>query len=395
MRQAFLYRLYLNETQSDKLENLLHLARQLYNAALQQRRDAWNYQHKSLNYYYQANQLKEVRNEIPEFMQLNFSATQDMLRRLDKSFKAFFRRVKNGDKAGFPRFKGRNRFDSITFPTYGDGIKVKGNHLYVQNVGQLKIKMHRTLVGEINTATIKRECGKWYVVFSNTVEIEPLPVSDKIVGIDVGLNSFAVTSDGEFIANPRYLRETQRELRVAQRSVSRKKQGSHNRHKAGKLLAKKHLHVKRQRADFAHKVADNLVKVYGNIAVEDLKIKNMKRNHHLALSISDAGWGQFLSILAYKAEYAGREFIQVNPDGTSQRCSRCGATVLKTLSVRIHHCPCCGLTIDRDLNSALEIKRLGLSLWDSTCASGQCVSQKLSALADRVVTYTKALDQLN
>jgi putative transposase len=395
MRQAFLYRLYVNETQSDKLDNLLRLARQLYNAALQQRRDAWKYQQRSLNYYDQANQLKELRNEIPEFAQLNFSATQDMLRRLDKSFKAFFRRVKTGDKAGFPRFKGRDRFDSITFPAYGDGIKVKGNHLYVQNVGLLKIKMHRTLVGEINTATIKRECGKWYVVFSNTVEIEPLPVSDKIVGIDVGLNSFAVTSDGEFIANPRYLREAQRKLRVMQRSVSRKKKGSHNRRKAVRILAKKHLKVKRQRADFAHKVADNLVKVYGGIAVEDLKIKNMQRNHHLALSISDAGWGQFLSILAYKAEYAGRRFIQVNPDGTSQRCSRCGATVPKTLSVRIHHCPCCGLTIDRDLNSALEIKRLGLSLWDSTCASGQCVSQKLSALADRVVTYTKALDQLN
>jgi len=299
-----------------------------------------------------------------------------MLRRLDKSFKAFFRRVKTGDKAGFPRFKGRDRLASITFPTYGDGIKVKGNHLYVQNVGLLKIKMHRILAGEINTAAIKRECGKWYVVFSNTVEIEPLPVSDKIVGIDVGLNSFVVTSDGNFIENPRYLREAQKKLRVAQRSVSRKKKGSHNRRKAVSLLAKKHLHVKRQRADFAHKVADNLIKVYGGIAVEDLKIKNMQRNHHLALSISDAGWGQFLSILAYKAEYAGRQFIQVNPNGTSQRCSRCGATVPKTLSIRIHRCPCCGLTIDRDFNSALDIKRLGLSLWDSTCTSGQCVSRE-------------------
>ena len=380
MRKAFLYRLYVNETQSDKLDNLLYLARQLYNSALQQRRDAWKYQHKSLNYYDQANQLKEVRNEIPEFAQLNFSATQDMLRRLDKSFKAFFRRVKTGEKAGFPRFKGRAYFNSITFPTYGDGIKIKGSRLYIQNVGLLKIKMHRVLVGEINTATIKRECGKWYVVFSNTVEIEPLPISDKVVGIDVGLESFAVTSDGEYIENPRYLREAEAVLRIAQRSVSRKKKGGNNRRKAVKLLAKKHLHVKRQRADFAHKIADNLVKNYGRIAVEDLRIKNMIRNHHLARSISDAGWGQFVSILSYKAEYAGREFVQVNPNGTSQICSGCGATVKKSLSTRIHNCPACGLSLNRDFNAALNIKRLGLSLWDSTCDSGQCVSQEAVAL---------------
>ena len=380
MRQAFLYRLYVNETQSDKLDNLLRLARQLYNAALQQRRDAWKYQHKSLNYYDQANQLKEVRNEIPEFAQLNFSAAQDMLRRLDKSFKAFFRRVKSGEVAGFPRFKGRDRFDSITFPTYGDGIKIKGGRLYVQNVGLLKIKIHRVLEGEINTVTIKRECGKWYVVFSNTVEIKPLPVSDRTVGIDVGLESFAVTSDGEYIENPRYLREAEVVLRVAQRSVSRKKKGSNNRRKAVRLLAKKHLRVKRQRADFAHKVADNLVKNYGRIAVEDLRIKNMVRNHHLARSISDAGWGQFVSILSYKAEYAGREFVQVNPNGTSQICSGCGATVKKSLSTRVHNCPACGLSLNRDFNAALNIKRLGLSLWDSTCDSGQCVSQEAVAL---------------
>ena len=380
MRKAFLYRLYVNKTQSDKLDSLLYIARQLYNAALQQRRDAWKYQHKSLNYYDQANQLKEVRNEIPEFAQLNFSATQDMLRRLDKSFKAFFRRIKTGEAAGFPRFKSRDRFDSITFPTYGDGIKINDNRLYVQNVGLLKIKMHRVLEGEINTATIKRECGKWYVVFSNTVEIEPLPVSDKVIGIDVGLESFAVTSDGEYIENPRYLREAEAILRVSQRSVSRKKKGGHNRRKAVKLLAKNHLNVKRQRADFAHKVADNLVKHYGRIAVEDLRIKNMVRNHHLALSISDAGWGQFVSILSYKAEYAGREFVQVNPNGTSQICSGCGATVKKSLSTRIHNCPACGLSLNRDFNAALNIKRLGLSLWDSTCDSGQCVSQEAVAL---------------
>jgi putative transposase len=376
MRKAFLYRLYINKTQSAKLDSLLRTARELYNAALQERRDAWKYQRKSLSYYDQANELKELRRDIPEVAQLNFSATQDMLRRLDKSFKAFFRRVKAGEKAGFPRFKGRDQFNSITFPVYGDGIKIRDNRLYIQNVGLVKIKMHRVLEGEINTATIKRECGKWYVVFSNTVEIEPLPVSDKAVGIDVGLTSFAVTSDGEFIDNPRYLREAEAVLRRSQRSVSRKKKGGHNRHKAVILLAKNHLKVKRQRADFAHKVADNLVKSYGRIAVEDLRIKNMVRNHHLAHSISDAGWGQFVNILSYKAEYAGRDFVQVNPNGTSQICSGCGVTVKKSLSTRIHNCPTCGISLNRDFNAALNIKRLGLSLWDVTCRNAECVSQE-------------------
>lgn len=380
MRKAFLYRLYINKTQSDKLDSLMNTARELYNAALQERRDAWKCQRKSLNYYNQANELKELRREISEVALLNYSATQDMLRRLDKSFKSFFRRVKNGEKAGFPRFKGYDRFNSLTFPTYGDGIKIKGNRLYIQNVGLVKIKMHRILEGKINTATIKRECGKWYVVFSNTVEIKPLPASDKTVGIDVGLTSFAVTSDGEYIENPRYLREAETILRVSQRSVSRKKKGSHNRRKAVILLAKNHLKVKRQRADFAHKVADNLVRTYGRIAVEDLRIKNMVRNHHLARSISDAGWGQFVNILSYKAEYAGRDFVQVNPNGTSQICSGCGSIVQKNLSTRIHNCPNCGLSLNRDFNAALNIKRLGLSLWDLTCDSGQCVSQEAVAL---------------
>jgi len=373
MRKAFLYRLYPNKAQSDKLGSLLDTARNLYNAALQERRDAWKMQHKTLNYYDQANELKELRSELPEVAQLNFSATQDMLRRLDKSFKAFFRRIKSGGKAGFPRFKGRDRFDSITFPTYGDGIKIRDNRLYVQNVGLVKIKLHRSLEGGINTVTIKRECDKWYVVFSNTVEIEPLSVSNKAIGIDVGLESFAVTSDGEIIDNPRYLKEAESVLRRLQRSVSRKKRGSHNRRKAVVLLAKHHLKVKRQRKDFAHKISRNLVNVYGLIAVENLRIKNMVRNHHLARSISDAAWGQFLNILSYKAEEAGRKLVMVNPNGTSQICSECGSTVHKSLSTRIHNCPDCGISLNRDLNAALNILRVGLTLAGITWQNTACV----------------------
>lgn len=377
MRKAFFYRLYPSKLQAEKLQVLLNIARAFYNAGLQERRDAWQKNHISLNYCNQANQIKEVRDTNPEYALLNYSATQDILRRLDKAFKAFFRRVKRGDdEPGYPRFKGRNRFDSITFPTYGDGIKLKNNRLYVLNVGEVKIKLHRSLEGETKTATIKRQCDKWYAIFSNIVEVEPLPQSDRQVGIDVGLTSYAVTSDNETIENPRYLREAEAALRKAHRKVSRHKKGGHNRHKAAKLLSKQYEKVSNQRKDFAHKLARNIVNTYGWIAVEDLQIANMVRNHHLSKSISDAGWGMFLNVLEYKAEEAGRQFVRVNPNGTTQRCSNCGTIVPKTLSVRIHRCPVCGLVVPRDYNSALDILRLGRSLWDKTWSNGSCVSQE-------------------
>jgi putative transposase len=376
LRKAFLYRLYPNKVQSVKLDGLLDIARELYNSCLQERRDAYKMQGESLNYYDQANELKELRQVIPEVSQLNFSATQDMLRRLDKAFKAFFRRIKSGEKPGYPRFKGRNRFNSITFPTYGDGCKLKDSKLYIQNVGWLKVKVHRSLEGQIKTVTLKRDCGKWYVVFSNTVEIEPLSPSDKQVGIDVGIESFAVTSDGEFIENPRYLKISQRRLRIAQRKVSRRKNGSYNRRKAVKLLAKLHLKIRNQRKDFAHKVSRQIVDTYGFIAVEDLHINNMVKNHHLAQSINDAGWGDFINLLSYKAEWASRKLAKVKPHGTSQMCSVCGLKVPKDLSIRMHHCPNCGISLHRDFNAALNILALGRSVWDITCDTGQCVSQE-------------------
>lgn len=376
MRKAFLYRLYPNTTQSDKLSGLLDTARHLYNAALQERRDAYKMQGVSLNYYDQANELKELRQELPEVAQLNFSATQDMLRRLDKSFKSFFRRVKIGEKAGFPRFKGRDRFNSITFPTYGDGIKLRDSRLYIQNVGLVKIKLHRSLEGGINTVTLKQDCDKWYAVFSDTVEVEPLSTCNKQVGIDVGLESFAVTSDGEYIDNPHFLRDSLARLRVAQRKVARRKKGGHNRRKAVKLLARQHLKIKNRRDVFLHEKANDIINNYGYIAVEDLRIKNMVRNHHLAQGISDASWGRFVNILSYKAEYAGRVFTQVNPNGTSQRCSVCGFNVPKDLSIRIHNCPNCGVSLHRDFNSALNILTLGRSVWCETWDKGSSVHQE-------------------
>jgi putative transposase len=376
LNKAFLYRLYPNKEQIDKLNRLFGIARELYNSCLAERKYAYKMQGKSLNYYDQANELSDLKKLIPEVSLLSASAEQNMLRRLDKAFKSFFRRIKHGEKAGYPRFKGYNQFNSITYPVYGDGCKIKGNRLYIRNAGLIKLKMHRELECEINTVTIKRECDKWYVVFTNEVDIKPLPVNNNQVGIDVGIESFLVTSDGEFVDNPHCLKVSEQRLKRAQRKVSRRKKGSHNRRKAVKLLAKQHLKVHNQRKDFQHKVAKQLVSQYGYIAVEDLKVKNMVKNHHLAKSINDVSWSQFFSMVAYKAEWAGRRFIQVKPNGTSQNCSQCGTKVQKDLSVRIHHCPHCGIVLHRDFNAALNILALGRSVWDVTWNSSSCVSQE-------------------
>ena len=374
MRKSFIYRLYPNGEQSKSLGNLLDVAGHLYNAALYERKEAYKRHGIALNYYSQANELKDLRKELPEVAQLNYGATQNILRRLDKGFNSFYHRIKSGEKAGYPRFKNRNQFDSITFPSYGDGVKLK-DKLYLQNVGLVKIKLHRPIEGKINTVTIKRRCDKWYAIFSNTVESIPLPLSDKIVGIDVGLEFFAITSDGEFINNPHYMRESESYLRKAQRKVSRRKKGGSNRRKAAKLLAKRYLKVHNQRKDFAHKLSHRIVNEYGFIAVEDLQIRNMLKNHHLAKSISDAAWGMFIGIMDYKAENAGRQFTKVIPNGTSQECAACGATIQKSLSTRIHSCHC-GFRVHRDFNASLNILALGRSVWDLTCASRQCVSQE-------------------
>lgn len=377
MRRTFKYRLYPNREQTIALEHQLSEARSLYNAALQERREAWRMQRIGLNYYDQANQLKEIRDA--GYLELaNYSACQDVLRRVDKSFKAFFRRVKAGEKAGYPRFKSRDRFDSYAFPAWGDGCHLTdAGRLKVQGVGIVKLKMHRPIAGEIKTLALKRDAGKWYACFSVVIDVgSPIP-PEKAIGIDVGLYSFAALSDGCLVSNPRNLKLGLACLRRAQRKVARRGKGSTRRRKTVLCLQKAHAHIRNQRSDFQHKLSRQLADSYGLIAVEDLNIKALSRSM-LARSVSDAGWGSFLAKLAYKAEYAGGQLIRVNPDGTSQVCSRCGCLpdVPKSLADRIHSCPHCGLVIDRDVNAARNILRLGLSLWDETWHTGASVSRE-------------------
>ena len=366
MKKSFKYRLFTQKSQETKLNNMLDSARFLYNCALEQRVVCWKQWRKSVNYYDQANALKEIRSLDEGIAQLNYSASQDILRRLDKSFQAFFRRIKTGNTPpGFPRFKSRNRFNSITFPTYGDGIKLKNGKFYIQNVGNVRIKLHREISGLIKTVTIRRTNNKWYACFSCEVEFKPLPASGKTVGIDVGLSSFATLSTGEKIANPRFFKTDEVKLTKAQRRLSKETKGTSSRAKQRKKVSRIHEKIANRRNDFAHKLSRNLVDMFQVIAFEKLNIKGMMENHSkvfgykLNKSIFDVAWSQFTQLTSAKAEWAGRKVIFVNPRNTSKMCSRCGRLVEKTLADRVHHCSC-GLVLDRDENAAINILSLGL-----------------------------------
>lgn len=364
MIRSHKYRLYPSPSQEESLTKMLETHRRLYNNALEQRKVAYETEGVTISYPKQSAWMKERRRKDPYLAETNFSSCQATLRRLDKAFNAFFRRTKNGEKPGYPRFKGRNRFDTVIFPAYGDGCKLKGSKVYFQHVGDVKIKLHRLVEGKIKTVSFKHEIDKWYVIFCcelPDVEVEPSTLPS--IGIDLGLKSFLVTSDGCSVDPPHFFRDAQVKLRRKQRHLSRCKRGSNRRKKAVNEVAKLHKHISNQRNDFHHKLSRELVNSYGLIAHEDLNIKGLSKTM-LAKSVHDVGWGSFLNKLQYKAEEAGIAIVKVDPRNTTQMCSQCGhiPEVKLTLKDRTYICTNCGLTLDRDHNAALNILRLGLSL---------------------------------
>jgi putative transposase len=364
MKKAYLYRLYPSDEQAALLQQQLDVAREVYNACLLERREAYRMAGVTLNYYAQANQLKAlprgVPGDRPDIAAVNFSMLQAICRRAQRAYENFFRRVKAGQPAGFPRFKSYLRFNSITFPSYGDGCKLRDNRLYIQGVGILKVKLHRAVGGPIKTVTLKRVGMRWYVVLVCEIAVVPLPATGQAVGIDLGLEAFLVTDTGMPVEHPQPLRTAQARLRRAQRSLARKKRVSHRRQKQRQRVARRHEKIANVRRDFQHQTARKLVVAFDVICHEGLQIKNMVQNHCLAQSISDAAWGQFVAILVGKAAGAGRQTVAVNPRDTSQTCV-CGELVPKDLSERWHHCPRCGLSLPRDQVSAMLIKTLGLA----------------------------------
>ncbi len=365
MLRVFRYRLYPTRAQEATMRGTLEMLRELYNASLQERIAAYRAGVK-ISCYSQQAELRAVRAVRPEFAAVHVHLLQDAITRLDRAYRAFFRRVKACEKAGFPRFKGPGRYRTFTFKDAGKrngvALGVGGKRVKLTGIGSIKVKLHRPTEGRIKTAAITLAGdGHWYIAFAcDDVPAKPLAKTGQSVGIDVGITTFAALSNGEMLANPRFSETAQREIAISQRRVSRRKRGSHRRRKAVGLLAKRYDKIRRTRLDFQHKVALDLVQRFDSIAVEKLNIAGLARSH-LSKQILDASWSQFTTILKAKAESAGREFFEVDPRGTSQRCSSCDAVVRKDLSVRVHDCPHCGLIEDRDVNAANNIKRLGQS----------------------------------
>ena len=310
--------------------------------------------------------MKERRNSEEDYhlKRVYSQVLNDVAVRLDEAYSAFFRRAKQGkEKAGFPKYPNRDKYTSFIYPIaeyrkQGYKIDREESKLTLSMIGDIKVKFHRPLPDDVRRVAISRKADKYYACFLCDVpkEQEVLPVTGGIVGIDVGIKSFLVTSDGEFVDPPNYYRESEEKLKRLQKDVSRKKKGSNRRRKAVKQLAKLHEHVANQRKDFAYNEAKKLLAENDVVVHEDLNIKGMVKNHHLAKSISDAGWGSFLQKLDSKAQVVkGKEVIKVDPRNTTQRCSRCFRIVKKDLSVRVHECPYCGLVLDRDINAAINI----------------------------------------
>jgi putative transposase len=363
--KTYKYRLAPTPAQDTVLAEVLWRCRELYNAGLEERKIAWEKCGVSVTFAMQSAQLPDIKDARTEYRDINAQVLQDVLHRLDKTYQAFFRRVKNGERPGYPRFHGRDRYNSFTYPQVGEhgGATLDGGILNLSKIGRIPIRLHRSLEGTPKTVTISREADGCYACISCAdAPVQPLAATGRETGIDLGIEAFATLSDGTRIFSPGWYRKAERALKTAQRRVSRRKRGSNRRREAIKLLSKAHQKVARQRRDFHHKTALALVRENDAIYHETLQPANMVKNHHLAKSISDAGWGAFLTILTHKAVWAGRRVIAVNPAYTSQRCSGCGALVSKGLSVRWHACPDCGTSLHRDHNAARNIERLGQSL---------------------------------
>jgi len=358
MRKTFKYRLYPSNAQELKMLEHLNACKNLYNSALEERRNFYRTFKKSLSYNKQSSSLPEIKELLPEYKNIHSQILQDTLKRLDKSFEAFFRRVKSGEKPGFPRFLSHNRYNSFTYPQ--SGFRLDKNRL--SKLGYIKINLHREINGDIKTCTIvKTPTGKWYACFSCVVEKQPrksMHNIKKVVGIDLGVKNFATTSNKEVVAPEKYLDKHLKKLSIKSHRFSIK-----NNSRRKRELSLIHEKIKNCRNDWQHKAANKIIRDNDVIIIEKLSIRNMLNDGTKSMrrNISDVSWGEFVNKLLYKAEYAGKVVIQVNPANTSKMCSHCGNIKdgLK-LEHRIYECDACNLKIDRDYNASLNIKELGL-----------------------------------
>ncbi|MCZ7399893.1 MAG: transposase [Candidatus Methanoperedens sp.] len=359
MKKAYSFRIYPNKNQEVKLNRTLNTCRHLYNDALSERkrqaelnrlkRDLqvfpWG-KTEWISYEDQANTLSSEKNSFQK--EVHSQVLQNTLKRLDRSFKNFF----NG--FGYPRFKGRNRYDSFTYPQ--SGFELEDGKFNLSKIGTMRIILHREMEGNIKTCTIKKDVDQWYAIFTVEIEktIEHVELQSKI-GIDVGLISLLTLSNGEKIEPPKFLRKSENKLAKEQVRLSRKKLRSANRKKQVITVARVHRKIRNQRKDFVHKTARTLVNRFDLIAFEDLHIQNMVQNHHLAKSIMDAGWYQLQTLTASKAEYTGKKVKFCIANGTTNTCRICGNVQKMTLRDRVFHCSVCGHIEDRDTHSSKAV----------------------------------------
>ena len=358
MKTAYKFRMYPNKQQEVSLNLTLETCRHLYNLALADRKNAYETEGISRTYEDQAAMLVAEKKE-GNFKGVFSQVLQDVLRRLDKSFKAFFRRFKAGEKTGYPRFKGEGWYKSFTYPQAG--FKLDGSKLTLSKISSIRIFKHRDVVGKIKTCTIKKDnIGHWYAILVSEVE-DVSPIDPKTaIGVDVGLKSLVALSTGATVEYPQYYVQAEEKLAVAQKNLSRKKKGSANRVKAKAKAAKLHQKIQHHRDEFLHQVSRKLADSADIIVFENLNISGMLKNRHLAKHIQDHAWGKLIQFTQSKAAKAGKVVELVDARYTSQKCSQCGIMVPKTLADRTHLCPNCGLEMDRDINASLNIRTLGL-----------------------------------
>ena len=375
MIKTYKYRLYPTNIQIKRLEETFNACRFLYNCALEERKSYYNFFGKGTSYYFQTAQLLEIKELFPEYKDIYAQVLQATLKRVDSAFQGFFRRLKTGEKAEFPRFKNKDRFHSILYPQSGFSIgKSKGLKnqkkckLKLSKIGDIPMLLHRNIKGNIKTCQIIRSTtGKWYVCLTcDAVPNEPIAKTNKDIGIDLGVKNLLAFSNGEKIDNPKHFKKSQDKLACAQRKLSKldwKTSEQRAKRKASKLaVARQYEKVKNQRTDHYHKLSKSLCERFDRIYLEKLNIKDMKSWRILNREIQNCAWNQLVQMLLYKAESADKEVVLVDPRNTTKECSSCGNIVVKGLSERMHRCDACGLEMDRDHNAAINIYNRGRDL---------------------------------